>query len=208
MKMSRRATAMRTRAALTALAGGVTIAAVAAATHHPAGVAVGLAAYAAGLAYLVSLLPRPGRKQLHWAGPRLVQLGAGVLWWIAVVAVVAVRTANGAEVFPEHLVVALVVGGYLQILVASLAYLGPVLRGGGHVLLSAGFATTRSWQSLVAGNVGAFAWVLGWDRLASLGVAVVAVDAVARAARLASSRASRPDATVLDVEQRLSAGGR
>ena len=45
---------------------------------------------------------------------------------------------------------ALVLGGYVQILVASLAYLAPVLRGGGHVRLSAGFATTRSWLALTA----------------------------------------------------------
>ena len=47
----------------------------------------------------------------------------------------------------------LVVGGFAQIIVGSLAYLGPVLRGGGHVRLSDGFATTRSATSLVLGNV-------------------------------------------------------
>lgn len=47
------------------------------------------------------------------------------------------------------------IGGYAQILVASLAYLGPVLRGGGHRRLTEGFAITGSWPSLAAGNIAA-----------------------------------------------------
>ncbi|HRD99682.1 MAG TPA: hypothetical protein PLV68_00185, partial [Ilumatobacteraceae bacterium] len=59
---------------------------------------------------------------------------------------------------------ALVIGGFAQILVASLAYLGPVLRGGGHRRLSAGFAITRSWTSLAAGNAAALAALTGSGR--------------------------------------------
>jgi hypothetical protein len=50
---------------------------------------------------------------------------------------------------------ALAVGGLAQILVASLAYLGPVLRGGGHERLTQGFALTRSWPGLALANVAA-----------------------------------------------------
>jgi hypothetical protein len=187
MKMSGRATAGRMHAILAVLIGGVAAAGIGSTTGHPIIVAAGLGGYAGALVYLGSVLPRPRHKQLDWAGPRLVQLALGGIWWITIVGVAAVRAAIDVPVLPERALIALVVGGYAQILVASLAYLGPVLRGGGHVKLSAGFALTRSRVSLVAGNLAALAWVLGTDRLAIVGVAVLAADVAGRAIRLGYS---------------------
>jgi hypothetical protein len=121
----------------------------------------GLLIYAAGLAGLVCLVPRPGRRQLRWAGPRLVQLGCGLVWWFGTVLVMAVSLLRDGTAPPPAALVTLVVGGYAQILVASLAYLGPVLRGGGYRHLSAGFTTTASWWGLVLGNGAAVALATG-----------------------------------------------
>ena len=187
MKMSRRATPNRLYAALTVLGATVAFAATAAAITRPGGVAVGLGAYAAALIYVVTTLPRPGRKQIAWAGPRLAQLALGMLWWIGTIVVASCRAARGSDPMPETVVVTLVVGGYLQILVGSLAYLGPVLRGGGHVRLTGGFALTRSWISTVAANVAALGWIVGADAVTVIGLVVVAVDVGVRAALLARS---------------------
>jgi nitrite reductase (NO-forming) len=188
MKPARRATPRRLHGSLAWFVVAVAVATVAALTRHPAVAALGLAAYAAGIAQLLSLLPRPGRKQLRWAGPRLVQLLAGIGWWLAVVTVAAVRSAGGRPAFPEPAVVALVLGGYAQILVASLAYLAPVLRGGGHRRLTAGFAATRSWLSLLATNVAPAAWIAGRTAVAAGAILVLVADVAGRALVLA-----RPD---------------
>jgi nitrite reductase (NO-forming) len=184
MKMSHRATASRLRVNLAGLASSVAVAAVGAAADRGAVAAVGLFAYAAALLHLCTMLPRPGEKQMTWAGPRLVQLVCGVLWWAGTVVVAAGRALDGSDPFPEALAVTLVVGGYVQILVASLAYFGPVLRGGGHVRLSAGFATTRSWIALAAGNVAALACATRHPTVAAVALLVLAADVAARASVL------------------------
>ncbi|MEO8266272.1 MAG: hypothetical protein ABI706_12285 [Ilumatobacteraceae bacterium] len=81
----------------------------------------------------------------------------------------------------------LVIGGFAQILVASLAYLGPVLRGGGHQRLTAGFAITNSWVSLAAGNTAAVAALAGHGPTLAVALAVWLTDIVARVARLLPS---------------------
>jgi nitrite reductase (NO-forming) len=185
MKMSSRATPRRLHADLAWLAASLAVATAGAIAEEAAATAVGLALYAAGLVHLATLLPRPGRKQLRWAGPRVLQLGTGYVWWVGTVMVAAGRAAAGDGVLSETAVVALVLGGYAPILVASLAYLAPVVRGGGHVRLTAGFAATRSWVSLVAGNVAAGAWVMGHATTAAVATVVLAADVAGRAAVLA-----------------------
>src|SRR5690606_22474094 len=82
------------------------------------------------------------------AGARLVHLLTGILWWAGATAGLAATVAWDLDDGP--VLRAMVVGGLAQILVASLAYLGPVLRGGGHESLGAGFALTRSWVGVAA----------------------------------------------------------
>lgn len=188
MKMNRRATPARLHRLLVWLATATAIAASAALAESSRVEAVALAAYAAGIVYGCTMLPMPGRKQLAWAGPRLVLLAAGVLWWISAVAVAAGRAAVGEPALPERLLVALVVGGYVQILVASLAYLGPVLRGGGHQRLSHGFALTRSWFAVAAANGAALAWTAGSDDWARIAVVTLALHFAWRSAQLAIHR--------------------
>jgi nitrite reductase (NO-forming) len=185
MKMSRRASSRRLNRNLVWLATAIVVATIGAIVDSDRVEAAGLVAYAAGLLDLATLLPAPRRKQFAWAGPRLVQLGAGFAWWIGTVVVAAVNAVNGVPALPEKFVVALVIGGYLQILIASLAYLAPVLRGGGHVRLTAAFATTRSWFALVAANVAGFAWLAGLRTVTTVAVVLLAIDVGARASRLA-----------------------
>jgi nitrite reductase (NO-forming) len=183
MKMSRRATPRRVRASTAALAAGTVVAAAGHLAARPGLVAAGLLGYAAGLGAVAALLPVPGRRQLRWARARLVQLAAGGAWWVSMLVLLAVgQLADG---LPEaRVLAALAVGGFAQILVASLAYFGPVLRGGGHERLTAGFARTSSWAGLVLANVAAGAFLA--DRLAVAVAAGVlwALDTGWRAARL------------------------
>ena len=183
MKMSERATPARVRGQGGLLVVATLVAALGHLAEQPAVAGIGLLAYATGLVAVVTSLPVPGRRQLDWAGPRLLQLGAGVAWWVLTTVVLAVgRLVDDPAEGP--VLRALVVGGFAQILVASLAYFGPVLRGGGHERLSDGFATTRSWIGLVAANVAAVALLVESDAVATTAVVVWAIDTAVRAVRL------------------------
>ncbi len=181
MKMSPQATPTRIDLGLVPLAAGVAIAAAGFASRHPLVGGAGLALYAVGLVALSSILPVPGAKQWRWAGARLVHLAAGLFWWVVTVSVAARLAATGHEPFTFEVVMALAVGGFAQILVGSLAYLGPVLRGGGHVRLTAGFRTTRSWAGLVAANAAAAAYLVGAPTAGAVLLGIWLADAAARA---------------------------
>jgi len=154
-KMSPLATPTAMRVTFAALAAATAVAATGHLIDRPGVVAGGLITYTLGLIAIAALLPIYTRRRLRWAGARVVQLAAGIAWWAAMTAALAFATIR--ETDDRSILRALVVGGFAQILVASLAYLGPVLRGGGHDRLTAGFAITRSWVSLAAGNVAALA---------------------------------------------------
>lgn len=166
------------------LAAATAVGATGAILDRPGIVAGGLIGYALGLLVIASMLPIYTRHRLRWAGPRVVQLLTGLAWWAAMtiaLAIVAVR-GSGDRVILQ----ALVIGGFAQILVASLAYLGPVLRGGGHQRLTAGFAITRSWASVAAGNTAAFGVLVGHGPTSAVALAVWLTDVVVRAVRLLS----------------------
>jgi hypothetical protein len=189
-KTSPRATPFRLRASSGWLLGATGVAATAHLLDRPVLAGAGLAAYAAGLVALGALLPIPARRQLGWAGPRLLQLGAGWAWWVATTVLLAVSVGRDQT---QHgpILRALVIGGFAQILLASLAYLGPVLRGGGHERLSAGFALTRSWPGLVAANLAAAGALASLTPVMAAGLAVWAGDTAGRVLRFA--RQDHPD---------------
>lgn len=183
-KMSTRATPVAVRAITGAAALAVASAAIGHLAEADEVAAVALAAYGLVVAGSLALWPPLGRKQIAWAGPRLLQLIAGLAWWVVASFLFAAAAWRG-DPTPRDAIVALVVGGYAQVLTGSLAYFGPVLRGGDHALLTSGFATTRSWAVLVAANVAALAAVLErWEVLA-LALAVWLADTAVRAAVLA-----------------------
>lgn len=184
VKVSTRAGAHAQDRLLVWQASAVTVAAVGVLAESPALAAVGLGAYAAGLIRLATMLPGLGMKQLRWAGPRVLQLAAGLGWWIVITAVAAWQAARGRDVFPPAAVGVLVVGAYAQILAGSVAYLGPVLRGGGHERLTAGFRVTRSWIGLGTANFAAVAIALDWERLAVVVIGFWVLDTVVRAGLL------------------------
>jgi nitrite reductase (NO-forming) len=194
-KMAKRARRGRLVVGLGWQAATLLLAAVALAAEVPRLAAVGLAGYAIGVLAVMHALPRPSRRQLEWAGPRLVALWAGGLWWATAVGATALDAAADRGVFGDRWLVVLVVAGYGQILWGSLAYLLPMLRGGGHARLSEGFASTRSWLGLAAANAaGLSAAAAAPGRVTALLVAVWVIDSGWRAARVGTTRAARPDA--------------
>lgn len=184
VKMSPRADLRAQGAMLAWLSAALATATIGFLSGRPSVAAVGLGAYAAGLVGLVALLPAIRAKQLHWAGPRLLQLGAGLAWWIGATVMLAAQAARNDTVFTRPVIGILVVGGYAQILAAALAYLGPVLRGGGHLRLSQGFRTTRSWLALITANVAAVALLLRAHDIVVVAIGVWLLDTTIRAATL------------------------
>jgi nitrite reductase (NO-forming) len=193
-RMAPHATAPRVTGVVVALALALALTAAGLAADADALAEVGLVAYAGGIAAVLWLAPRPTARQLQWAGPRLVALWAGAAWWAAAVVAAAVEVATGDRPpLSGGWLVVLVVAGYGQILWGSLAYLLPMLRGGGHERLGEGFAATRSWLGLAAANVGGVAFAAGLGPVGVGAVAVWVVDAAGRAARVGfGGRAPRP----------------
>jgi hypothetical protein len=184
-KMSPRATPAALRVVFGALAVATAVAATGHLVDRSSVAAGGLLAYVGGLLAVAALLPVYVPSRLRWAGPRVVQLVAGVGWWAAMTVALAVATIRATG--DRAILQALVIGGLAQILVASLAYLGPVLRGGGHRRLTAGFAITRSWVSLAAANAAALAALVGHRPTLAAALTVWLADLVIRAARLVAT---------------------
>jgi hypothetical protein len=180
--MSWRATPTAMRLTFVGLSAATAVAAIGEMLGGRALTAGALTAYALGLLAIVVMMPVYARARLRWAGPRVTQLLTGIAWWAAMAVALAVVTIR--ETDDRQVLLALVLGGFAQILVASLAYLGPVLRGGGHRQLAAGFAITRSRVSLAAGNAAALAALTGQDRLLAAVLVVWLGDIIARAGRL------------------------
>jgi nitrite reductase (NO-forming) len=189
-KMSRRASLGAQFGVQVVMLVGITVTVAGLLARAPLTAAVGLVSYDISLVFLVTLLPRLGRKQLQWAGPRLLQAGTAIAWWIGAIALAAGHAAAGRSPFSGAALPALVIGGYAQLLVASLSYLGPVLVGGGAQRLAASFRVTRSWIGLIAGNVAAVAAcaMFSWPVYA-VALTVWVVDGVVRASLLLASRA-------------------
>jgi len=146
---------------------------------------VGLLAWAVGLVGIVLLLPRPGRRQLDFAGPRSAQLAAGLAWWFATL--IALMTVDPFALTGSRWLPVLLIGGYAQILLASIAYLVPVVRGGGHERLAAGFSTTGSWVAVVTLNAAALAAAADATTAALALLAVTVADTVTRSVRVLRS---------------------
>lgn len=152
VKMSPRATPRRQMMLLLVLGISTGIAAISAIADLPDLWSIALISYGVGVAGALTLLPRIGKKQLRWAGPRLLQIISGIAWWAG-----AVLAAGIGRYYPipRDLIGVLAIGGYLQILLGAVAYIAPVLRGGGHTSLREGFHVTRSWEALVLVNLAA-----------------------------------------------------
>jgi hypothetical protein len=178
-KVSTRATPARVRGAAVVAAFGVSAAVVGLLLEVGALAASGFVVVGAVAVSTLGTLPRLGSTQRQWAGPRLVQLLAGLAWWVVAAwwaALWALDLVSG-----ERLWLLLGVGAYGQLVVASLAYLGPILRGRDHHAQSLAFRITRSWVSVVAGNVAAVAVVAGAWTVVAGAIVVWLVDLVGRA---------------------------
>lgn len=191
-KMNKAATPPRLLAILATQAVAVAVAVVGLLASASAVGAVGLAVYAGSVAAVAALLPRPTKRQLDWAGPRMLAIWLGTAWWVVAAAASAVAVARGRSPFDDPWLGVLVISAYGQIVWGSLAYLLPVLRGGGHRLLSAGFALTRSWEGLIAVNVVAIAMIAGITPVAVAAVGVWVASTAVRFTLLATGPTRRP----------------
>ena len=190
-KMNRRYRPARARAVLGTMAGGVALAAMGMATGRTGLAAAGLVIVLLCMIATAALLPRLGRRQFGWAGPRLGQVVAALSWWIVALVWALVAVVDpGIGMQRGWLVLA--VGGIAQLVVGSLAYLGPIMRGREHRGQQRAFAICRSWLSLVAGNLAAMAVAGGWWAIAAVAVAVWLVDFLVRAVLLVVLVRPRP----------------
>ena len=171
-------------------AASLVVAVVGLGLDEPGLAAVGLGAYVVGIVLTALVMPPPTSRQFRWAGPRLVSLWAGILWWAVAVGASASDAARGQEVLTGRWLWVLVTAAFGQLVWGSLAYLLPVLRGGGHVRLTEGFATTRSWVGLAAVNVVGLGLVARAGTVASVAGLVWVVDWAWRVARLGLGRGS------------------
>lgn len=154
-------------------------------------VSVGFVGVAAAVVATVALLPRPTRRQFDFAGQRLVGLGCGLLWWVVCTGLLAAEAADVAVVHSD-VVPALVVGAYAQILVASLAYLAPVVRAGGHERLGAGFRLMKSWPGVLAANLAAALLLCSRPRAAWVVLVLWALDTGVRGVLLLRPQSNPP----------------
>lgn len=191
-KMNRRVTDARLRLTLAWQTAMVAFALGALLARAGGAAAVAFAGYALGVAVTLAWMPDLTRRQFDWAGPRLIALWTGCAWWIAATVVTAWQVRAGRPVFADRWVLVLVVAGYGQIMWGSLAYLLPMLRGGGHERLGDGFAATRSWLGLASANLAGASLALSWTTMAVAATAVWVIDGGVRAARIGTRRAERP----------------
>lgn len=183
-KMNPKATPAALNLTTALLAAGPLIAVIGLAGDVPALTAAGYALHAIGLLAIYRISPRPTGRQLEWAGPRMIGLWAGGVWWAIAVLATAVDGLRGTAPLTGRWLVVLLVGGYAQILWASLAYVLPMLRGGGHELLGRGFATTRSRVTLAGLQIAALTAVLRAGTVFRIMVAIVVLDSAIRIVRL------------------------
>ncbi len=162
------------------------------AVDSPTGAAVTLVGYAMGIGAALFWMPVPTRRQLEWAGPRLYALWAGGLWWATAVLATAADSAGDQLILGGRWLLVLAVAGYGQIVWGSLAYLLPMLRGGGPKRLAEGFTTTRSWLGFAAVNVAGGTLAVGQPRAGAAAVAVWVIDGAVRAFRVGTTRHDRP----------------
>lgn len=186
-RMSRRATPRRHGLLLAWQVLSLTAIATGAVTETSSLTSAGLVAHAAGVAGLLTQLPTPSLSRFGWAGPRLVGIWAGLGWWVVALVGASTSSRHGAPLSGDWLVV-LVVGAYAQILWASLSYLVPMLRGGGHRMLTRGFATTRSWTGFALANAAAVAAAIGSARALGVAATAWALDALWRFGSVARRR--------------------
>lgn len=187
-KMNPAATPAAVHLAIGLLGGGALVGVIGLAADNGSITAAGLGLHGLGVLDVYRISPRPTRRQLDWAGPRLVGLWLGGFWWTVAVAASAIGALGGSVGLSGRWLPVLLIGGYAQILWASLAYLLPMLRGGGHELLGAGFARTRSPLTLIGFQAAAVGALLESGTIVRIAVAVVVLDTAWRVVTVGAGR--------------------
>ncbi|MCB1255830.1 MAG: hypothetical protein KDB26_01900 [Microthrixaceae bacterium] len=178
MKMAKVATAQRISIAIAGAAVATAVSLVGWLIGSNVTAAVGTWAYAAVLVGSIWLFPRVGRKQLDWAGPRLLQLASGYLWWIVALILLGCSALWDKPTL-QHVLVLMAVGGFAQIVSSSLNYFAPVITAGKRKP-GEGLRLTRSWASLIGGNIAALGVAIAFEPMAVIGVVIWVGDMIYR----------------------------
>lgn len=182
MKMAREATPARIRSVIVASAVAAAITLGGWLVESPVLTTIGFWSYALVLIVAIWLFPRIKRKQFDWAGPRLAQLAAGYLWWIAALVALGLRSLNGSigdQTLLIRLVALMAIGGFAQIVSGSVYYFAPVIMAGNRKP-GEGLRLTKSWVSLTVGNTAAVGIALDVPVITAVSVAVWLVDTAYR----------------------------
>lgn len=182
MKMAREATPGRITAVIIASGVATAITLTGWLVDSAALAAVGFWTYAVLLVVAVWLFPRIKRKQFDWAGPRLAQLAAGYLWWIASLVALGIGSLNGSvgdQSLLIRLVALMAIGGFAQIVSASIYYFVPVIMAGNRKP-GEGLKLTKSWVSFAAGNIAAIGVATDIVVITVVGLAVWLIDSAYR----------------------------
>lgn len=172
--------------------GATGVAAIAAGTIlGPVPVGAGtLAVGTAGLVILAGILARlwdRGRDKLQF-----LQVSAGTIWLAGWAVVDGLSLISGGSFAPfAGTTGAVVVAGVGQVLLGSLAYLVPVLKGP-PLAHNLALMTGHAWIPLAAANAAGLMMISGWNRV---GVALLAIWVVDFARRLIAVLARRPAAS-------------
>ncbi|HMS24204.1 MAG TPA: hypothetical protein PKB15_00705 [Acidimicrobiia bacterium] len=120
----------------------------------------GMAIYIGGIIAYIFMLPKISIKQIKWAGPRLFMILTGVFWWLAACVSFIVESASNNIIAGSYIVPMLVVGGYAQIFLGSIAYFGPIMTARNHEMRTTNLHITRAWPTYFAWNTIALCVVL------------------------------------------------
>ena len=173
------------RVALPVLVAGIGLVAAAAWADQPRVVAVGLATYLGGVLVLARPMVDAARAKPP-AGFPTWSVGAGVLWLVAMLAVVAVRVAVGGGWDDVSLALHdaapyLAAGFVAQVLLGALSYLVPVVLGGGPAAVRAANGALDSAGALrvALANVGLVWCVLPVPSVVRVVASVLVLGALA-----------------------------
>lgn len=182
MKMAREATPVRIRTVIIAAGVATAVALTGWLVRSAVTAAIGFWAYAVVLVVAIWLFPRIKRKQFDWAGPRLAQLAAGYLWWFAALVTLGIRTLDegvGDQSLLVRLVALMAIGGFAQIVSASIYYFVPVIMAGNRKP-GEGLKLTKSWVSFAAGNIAAVGIAAGVGMITATGLLLWLIDTAYR----------------------------
>ncbi len=194
MKMSKRATPNMHLYMTSLMLAGLVICVTGTSFSNPLSAVLGMSIYAGGIIGFIFLLPRVGKKQFKWAGPRMFMLLTGAAWWLLSSFILIIQLYQGSIITGTYVVPMLILGAYGQILIGSLAYFAPILTAKTPDMRTKNLQHTRAWPTYFAWNFLTISIVLSLPEIFVIASAiVVTVDIATRFILLVRSTKVVPD---------------